>query len=351
MRAAACVAFLREAKVVRSRVQRDGYRGRSWTNLENANSLDSSRAADRRGDSCDRRTCSPAGGRKETIVDSEGIAIEMVVDRSGSMRAMDFQLEGEPVDRLTAIKGVVSKFVTGGDDLDGRPADLVGLITFAGYADGLSPLTLDHPYLLARLDQAEIATDRNEDGTAIGDALSLAVEKLNLREERRAADADSEDHTLKSKVVILLTDGENNAGDVEPLQAAELAATMGVKVYTIGVGTKGRAPVPVTDPFTGQTFMQWAEVSIDEDTLKKIADTTDGKYFRATDTQSLENIYAEIDELEKSRVEERHYVDYRELAFEPVRAGIVVLPPLLLIALVLLAAESILSGTVYRQIP
>lgn len=293
----------------------------------------------------------PQEGLKETIVDSEGIAIEMVVDRSGSMRAMDFEVAGEPVDRLTAIKDVAGKFVNGDDDLDGRPADLIGLVTFAGFADGSSPLTLDHPYLLARLNQTEIASDRNEDGTAIGNALSLAVEKLNLREQRQMGENDDEGRKLKSKVVILLTDGENNAGDVDPLQAAELAATMDVKVYTIGVGTKGRAPVPVTDPFTGQTFVQWADVSIDEETLEAIADTTGGKYFRATDTASLTGIYDEIDQLEKSHVEERHYVDFRELAVEPLRAGFVTLPPLLLVALLLLATECVLSGTVYRQIP
>jgi Ca-activated chloride channel family protein len=294
----------------------------------------------------------PQEGRKETIVDSEGIAIEMVVDRSGSMRAMDFELEGKPVDRLAAIKDVAGKFIAGEGELEGRPADLIGLVTFAGYADGISPLTLDHPYLLASLNQTEIAADRSEDGTAIGDALSLAVEKLNLRERRQLKEHDNdEQRKIKSKVVILLTDGENNAGDVEPLQAAQLAETLGVKVYTIGVGTKGRAPVPVVDPFTGQTVVQWAEVSIDEDTLKQIADATGGKYFRATDTASLTEIYEEIDQLEKSRVEERHYVDYRELAVEPIRAGMFTLPPLLLVALLLLVAECLLRGTVYRQIP
>ena len=293
----------------------------------------------------------PQEGRKETIVDSEGIAIELVVDRSGSMRAMDFQVDGEPVDRLTAIKDVVAKFVEGDGDLEGRPADLIGLVTFAGFADGVSPLTLDHPYMLATLNETEIAVNRSEDGTAIGDALGLAVEKLNLRERQQLDENGDGENRIKSKVVILLTDGENNAGDVDPLQAAELAATMGVKVYTIGVGTQDRAPVPVTDPFTGRQVLEWAEVSIDEETLKRIAETTGGKYFRATYTDSLTSIYEEIDTLEKSRVEERHYVDYRELAIEPIHAGMLTIPPLLLVALMLLATECVLSGTVYRQIP
>jgi Ca-activated chloride channel family protein len=289
----------------------------------------------------------PQLGRKVTTVDSEGIAIELVVDRSGSMQAMDFEVDGRPVDRLTAIKDVAGKFVHGGDDLPGRFADLVGLVTFAGYADGVSPLTLDHSYLITRLRQTKIVTDQNEDGTAIGDAISLSLEKLQSLDAR----SKEEGQKVKSKIVILLTDGENNAGSVDPLQAAELAETLGIKVYTIGVGTTGRAPVPVTNPLTGRRSMQWAEVHIDEETLKKIAEATGGKYFRATDTESLSAIYEEIDQLEKSRVEERHYVDYRELAIEPVSAGFVTLPPLVLVALLLLALQCVLGASIYRQIP
>jgi Ca-activated chloride channel family protein len=285
----------------------------------------------------------PQEGRKHTIVDSEGIGIEMVVDRSGSMQAMDFQVNGQPVDRLTAVKDVAAKFVTGGDDLPGRTSDLVGLVTFARQADGIAPPTLDHPYLIGQLKRAEIATDRSEDGTAIGDALGLAVEKLT-------ALGKGDEHKMKSKVVILLTDGENNAGDVDPVQAAELAATVGVKVYTIGVGTKGRAPIPVVDPFSGRSVLQWAQVNIDEATLKKVADATGGKYFRATDTASLEQIYQDIDQLERSRVEARHFTDYRELAIEPVHAGVISLPPLVLVAFLLLVAQVVLSNTLFRTI-
>ena len=262
----------------------------------------------------------PREGREQTIADSEGIAIEMVVDRSGSMQAMDFQIDGEHVDRLTAIKNVAGKFVSGGDHLEGRFSDLVGLITFAGYADGQTPPTLDHAFLVSQLNKAEIVTNRNEDGTAIGDAISLAVEKLNALDERQK-------EKVKSKVIILLTDGENNAGSLEPVQAAELAQTMGIKVYTIGVGTKGQAPVPVTDRFTGRQVIQWMPVNIDEATLEKVAATTGGKYFRATDTDSLEKIYAEIDQLEKTKVEAHHFVDYRELAVQPYAAGWMRLPP------------------------
>ncbi|MBA2112955.1 vWA domain-containing protein [Bremerella alba] len=284
----------------------------------------------------------PREGNEQTIVESDGIAIEMVVDRSGSMQAMDFQVDGQHVDRLTAIKKVAGDFITGGDALEGRPSDLVGLIAFAGYADGVTPPTLDHAFLEAQLNHTQIVTNRSEDGTAIGDAISLAVEKLN------ALDA-TQKHKVQSKIIILLTDGENNAGDLEPIQAAELAQAMGIKVYTIGVGTKGQAPVPVTDPF-GQQTVQWMAVNIDEETLREVASTTGGKYFRATDTDSLTGIYAEIDELEKSKVEAQHYVDYRELAVQSYPMGYLSIPPLLLIAFGLLLTRIILAETWLREL-
>ncbi|TWU13468.1 von Willebrand factor type A domain protein [Symmachiella macrocystis] len=285
----------------------------------------------------------PQEGRKQTVSESEGIAIEMVVDRSGSMQAMDFEVEGQPVDRLTAVKDVAGKFITGGEALEGRFSDLIGLVTFARHADGISPPTLDHPFLIAQLNQSEIVDDRNEDGTAIGDAMGLAVEKLT------ALDNDRDDK-VKSKVMILLTDGENNAGDVNPIQAAELAATLGVKIYTIGVGTQGQAPVPVVDPFTGRKEYRMMEVNIDEETLTKVAELTGGNYFRATDTASLAAIYEKIDELEKSRVEEKQYVDYREWAIEPVQVAGMKMPPLVLLALFALVAQVVLSHTMFRRL-
>ncbi len=157
----------------------------------------------------------PREGREQTIAESEGIAIEMVVDRSGSMQAMDFQVDGQHVDRLTAIKKVAGNFVTGDKELDGRFSDLVGLITFAGYADGETPPTLDHAFLVSQLNNARIVTNRSEDGTAIGDAISLAVEKLNALDARQK-------NKVKSKVIILLTDGENNAGELEPIPPLSL---------------------------------------------------------------------------------------------------------------------------------
>lgn len=284
----------------------------------------------------------PRDGREQTISDSEGIAIQLVVDRSGSMRAMDFQKQSVPVDRLTAIKDVVGRFVLGDGELDGRFSDLIGLIGFAGLADGLTPLTLDHSFVVAQLNRTEIVTRRSEDGTAIGDAIGLAIEKLSALDKKQ-------ERPIESKIVILLTDGENNAGDLDPIQAAELAKTLGIKVYTIGVGTKGQAQVPVGDPFSGRTVMRWMDVNIDEVTLTRISETTGGKYFRATDTKSLEEIYKEIDRLEKSEVEERRYVDYRELAVQPFRIFGVALPPIAAWALTCLGLQLLLAHTVFKE--
>ena len=284
----------------------------------------------------------PREGREQTVVNSEGIAIEMVVDRSGSMRAMDFKIDDEHVDRLTAIKNVASKFVSGDEKSDGRLSDLIGLITFAGFADGITPPTLDHSFLIANLENTEIVTQRNEDGTAIGDSIALAVEKLNALDQRQS-------EKVKSKIIILLTDGENTAGELEPLAAAELAQTMGIKIYTIGVGTKGQAPIPVVDPFSGRQQIRYMQVNIDEATLEKVAEITNGKYFRATDTDSLMMIYKEIDQLEKTKVEANNYVDYRELAVQPYKAKLMTVPPLILIAFSLLVVRVVLENTWLRE--
>lgn len=288
----------------------------------------------------------PRYGREQTIINSEGIAIEMVVDRSGSMRALDFQIDGQHVDRLTAIKRVASSFVLGDresepDGLTGRISDLIGLVTFAGYADAITPPTLDHSFLVAQLEKTDIVRDRSEDGTAIGDAISLAVDKLSSLDNRQQ-------EKVKSKVIILLTDGENTAGEFEPIEAAELAKAMKIKIYTIGVGTKGQAPFPVNRTRSGQVIVEYVEVNIDERTLQQIAHKTGGKYFRATDTSSLETIYDEIDELEKTKVETQSFVDYRELAVQSFRLAGWQLPPLLMLATWLLAARVILQNTLFR---
>ncbi len=293
----------------------------------------------------------PQKGNEETRIYSEGIAIQLIVDRSTSMLAEDFTNEsGEPINRLEVVKTVVEDFVLGTGDLEGRPDDLVGLVSFAGYPDSKCPLTLDHAFLSEALRQTQIVSPeegREEDGTAIGDALALAVEKLRDLDRRRDV---SEANRIKSRIIILLTDGENNRGDIDPLKAAELAATYDIKAYTIGAGTDGYAPMPVKDPFGG-TFRRQTRVTIDEETLKTIAETTGGKYFRAKNSASLRNIYKEIDELEKTKTEEKRFMQYTELATHPVQLAGFEWPPLLGLALVLLALEITLTNTLLRKIP
>ncbi len=268
----------------------------------------------------------PRTGDATTKVSREGIAIVMVVDRSGSMQARDF-VEGDvSVDRLQAVKQVFRDFVLGSDAVSGRPNDLMGLVAFARYADGLCPLTLDHGNLLAILDQVEIVSERSEDGTAIGEGLALAVERL-----RR--------HPAKSKLAILLTDGVNNAGDVDPLRAAELARSFGIKVYTIGAGRTGYAPIPVTGP-GGRVRLQRAYVEIDEDTLRAIAEKTHGRYFHATNAEGLAQVVSEIDALERSEITEIRYLQYSAHYAGFVGA-----------ALALIGLSSLAGSTLLRRLP
>ena len=207
------------------------------------------------------------------------------------MEALDFKLEGRPANRLDIVKSVVSKFI------DARRNDRIGLVGFAGAPYLVSPLTLDHDWLQQNLDRVQIGTV--EDGTAIGAALATSVNRLR-------------EQPGKSKIVVLLTDGQNNAGKVMPETAAQAAKALGVKVYTIGAGVRGEAPVPVTDAF-GNKRLAMAKVDVDEDTLKKIADETGGKFFRATDTKSLQDIYAEIDRLEKTTHQLKKFEHHSEL--------------------------------------
>jgi Ca-activated chloride channel family protein len=268
----------------------------------------------------------PRTGNATSIVKREGIAIVMVVDRSGSMQAHDFVEEELSVSRLDAVKDVFRQFVLGGTFGEGRPDDLIGLVGFARYSDGLCPLTLDHRNLAAILDQVEIVTDRNEDGTAVGEGLALAVERLRT-------------HPSKSKVAILLTDGVNNAGDIGPLQAADLAAQHGIKVYAIGAGKTGFAPIPVQTR-GGRTVLQPAYVEIDEKTLEAIAERTGGRYFHATNAEGLISVVAEIDRLERTEITEIRYLeyDYHFAAF--VGTG-----------LILIALSMLGSGTLLRRLP
>jgi Ca-activated chloride channel family protein len=215
----------------------------------------------------------------------------LALDCSGSMAAEDFKLDGQPANRIDIVKSVVSKFI------DERPNDRIGLVGFAGAPYLVSPLTLDHDWLQQNLDRVQIGAV--EDGTAIGSAIALGVNRLR-------------DQPGKSKVIVLLTDGENNMGKIMPETAAQAAKALGVKVYTIGAGVRGDAPVPVTDA-DGNKRMVMAKVDVDEGMLKKIADETGGKFFRATDTQSLKNIYSEIDRMEKTTHQLKRFEHHSEL--------------------------------------
>ncbi len=240
----------------------------------------------------------PRIGDATTEVHREGIAIEIAIDVSGSMDARGFVSGDMGISRLDAVKGIVSRFVTGDDDLGGRPDDLVGLVVFALYADAICPLTLDHLNLDHILGQVEINPDPNEQGTSVGEGLALAVERLHR-------------HRAKSKVIILLTDGVSNSGAIDPLQAAALAAQHDIKVYAIGAGRTGLAPVPVKMP-DGRTVVRRARVELDEKTLQEIAQRTGGRYFHAASSEGLEEVYREIDELERTQITEVRYLQYSE---------------------------------------
>jgi len=261
----------------------------------------------------------PQLGEGETKITASGIDIVLVIDLSGSMSSEDFQLRGQRVNRLIIAKDVLQQFIVK------RPNDRIGLVAFATDAYIAAPLTLDHDFLLQNLDRLEIAAP-GKDQTAIGSALAAALNRL--RELKS-----------KSKIVILMTDGQNNAGKVPPLTAAEAAETLKVKVYTIGVGTRGLAPYPYIDAFGRKGYKQ-QQVDIDEDTLTQIARRTGGKYYRADKTETLRSVYDEIDQLEKTEVEVKKYQRYREL-----------FPLVALPGLVLLLLEVILNHTVWRKLP
>jgi len=260
----------------------------------------------------------PQQGVEETKIKTEGIDIILAVDVSGSMLAEDFVLNGERKNRLEVVKEVVRDFIKK------RYNDRIGLVVFAGAAYMQCPLTLDYGVLLKFLDRIKIGMIK--DGTAVGDGLATALARLK-------------DVKGKSKVVILLTDGVNNAGRVDPQNAAGLAKALGVKVYTIGAGSKGKVPYPAQD-FFGNKVYQWVIIDVDDESLRNIADETGGRYFRATDTKKLQQIYGEIDRLEKTKMEVTSYGDYKELFV-----------PFLLIAMFLMLLEVILRYTVLRTLP
>jgi Ca-activated chloride channel family protein len=260
----------------------------------------------------------PQRTHSRTEVTVNGIDIVLGLDVSGSMQALDFSVENHRVNRIAVVKSVVARFI------DERPNDRIGLVAFAGSPYVVSPLTLDHDWLLQNLERINVGL--GDDGTAIGSAIAAAVNHLRTT-------------AAKSKVVILLTDGVNNSGKISPLAAAEAARALGVKVYTIGVGVRGKAPIPVRNE-AGKVQVILANVDVDEKTLQAVAHETGGLFYRATDTDSLQKIYEQINRYERSAqtVQKFEHVEelYRWALF----------PSLGLLGLALL-----LQQTLFRRLP
>jgi Ca-activated chloride channel family protein len=254
--------------------------------------------------------------RGETHVKASGVDIIVALDLSGSMRSEDF---GPDQSRIRLAKEVLGKFI------DNRPNDRIGLVTFARDAYIAAPPTLDHDFLRQQLERLDIGVI-DERATAIGSALMTALNRIK----------DLKD---KSKIVVLMTDGENNSGKIPPLTAADAAQALGIKVYTVGIGKQGTAPYPYVDMFGRKAYQDMA-VDIDEDTLKKIAQQTGGRYYRADTADTLRKIYQDIDRLEKTEVEVSKYEHYDEL-FGQVAVG----------GLAVLLMEMILAQTVWRKLP
>lgn len=256
----------------------------------------------------------PQSSKGHESITTEGIDIILTLDVSGSMAAEDF----DP-NRLEAAKKVAADFI------QGRKNDRIGLVVFAGHSATQTPLTLDYEVVLSILKTVHIGM-LQEDGTAIGMALANSVNRLRNSQ-------------AKSKIIILLTDGMNNKGEIDPLTAANLAKALQVQIYTIGAGTKGVAMIPIDDPVFGKRYAQ-AKVDLDEETLQEVASLTGGHYFRATDEKSLANIYEKIEQLEKSKIDVKQYKEYVEL-----------FPYLVYIALGLLCVEVVLANTRFRKVP
>ena len=248
----------------------------------------------------------------------EGIDIILTVDTSTSMEALDFTIGNKRYNRLYVVKKVVDDFISE------RPNDRIGMIAFAARPYVACPLTLDHGWLMNNLERVKIGMV--EDGTAIGSSIVAALNRLKQS-------------TAKTKIIILLTDGRNNAGKISPLTAAEAARALGVKIYTIGAGSIGEVPYPVRDAF-GRRALQYVAIDIDESSLAKIAQITNGRYFRATDTDSLKEIYRQINKMEKTPFKQPVYQHYNELY-----------AVFALCALLLIIIERVLSDTVAVKIP
>ncbi len=259
----------------------------------------------------------PQAGQKETEILTEGIDIVLCLDTSGSMRALDFEREGKRTDRLEVVREVVKAFI------QKRNNDRIGMVVFGEQAFTQCPLTMDYGVLLSFLDRIEIGMAG--DSTAVGAALATGVKRLK-------------EVPGKSKVIILVTDGRNNAGRIAPETAAEIAKTYKVKVYTIGVGVEGESPF-LMDTLFGKRYV-YQKVDLDEETLRNIADVTGGAYFRAQDAASLQDIYEQIDQMERTEAKVKEYMEYEELFVRFAFPG-----------LLLILAGFVLENTRFRKLP
>lgn len=269
----------------------------------------------------------PQLGKSLTQVEASGIDIMVVLDVSGSMLTKDFTVGGESATRIDAIREVTRKFI------EGRPNDRIGIIAFAGRPYVVSPMTLDHDWLTKNLERVRIGLV--EDGTAIGSAIAAAANRLN-------------DKKSKSRVIVLLTDGENNTGKIPPNTAAEAVKALKIKFYAVGAGINGVAPTPVFNPQNGKPLTdmfgnvvyQNQRVHFNEAGLKEVSKIADGQFFRATDTKSLEQIFGDIDKLEKTTVSVKKYQQYRDL-----------FPGLIMVGCGLLIAQILLAQTIWKKLP
>lgn len=293
----------------------------------------------------------PRQGTVLSQISTEGVAIQVVVDRSGSMN-VEMNYGNEKLNRLEVVKRVLADFIVGDKHgLGGRAGDLIGLVTFARYADTICPLISSHNMLMAFLDKMDVVTLRSEDGTAIGDAIALAAARLRTAEEQlqrrnaqlgfgrtdQEADRRRDTFKIKSKAIILLTDGRNNTGDYGPLEAAELARQWGIRIYTVGIGSAQSFTTVATR--LGPVRMPTQD-DLDEKLLQTIADRTGGFYGRADDAESLHAIVERINELEKTDVTSIQYTQFAE------RFARWITP-----ALILLALEMLAGCTIFRKIP
>ena len=261
----------------------------------------------------------PRLGKTQDTIESSGVDITLELDVSGSMLAEDFQLGKDRANRIEVVKDVTKRFI------EGRPNDRIGIIAFAGRPYLVSPLTLDHDWLLKNLERLRVGLV--EDGTSIGSALASAANRLK-------------DKPAKSKIIVLLTDGDENITTIPPATAAEAAKTLGIKIYTIAAGTNGTAPYPVGRDFFGNKVYRDVPVSVDEGQLRKVAEIGGGKFFVAMDTNSLNKIFSEIDRLEKTEVKMKRKTDWRDLFPWFIGAGAV-----------LAALHALLSQTRWRTVP